>query len=133
MKHDIVKQLEQLIGTPYLNWDGQPWGKLKNSGPFHISDDLDLNQINSQGCNCAGLVNIMFRLSNIPIPGINSDYPGGVYAYQIELPWKPFDDSKSYPKFSLLMTPYIDIFDQGHLAIIWSDGAKKCLHNNLLH
>jgi hypothetical protein len=106
----------------YKWWEGEIW--MKNDPPFYVCDELpDINYLSKNGCNCAGFINLLFCYLQIRIPGIDTDYPGGTYSYGMELKWEILDITKSYPKYSLILRPYNDINDQGHIGILLDDNS----------
>ena len=117
-----------------------------DKGPFWASNQPSppLHKIHKEGIICVGLIALLFRKINIPLPFL-LQYPpkipelifglGGtdewMYIYQDKL--KPFDIKTSYPKGTLLFRMF-NKFDQGHVAMLLENATKnQVLNTNVLH
>lgn len=128
-----------LIGIPYrwyrtgdvLDCDDKFWACNENSV------DTAYIRKNDKCIVCTGLTNLMRRYMNLTIPGLNENipdeykelgksYPGGTSIWFIYLKENnrlhKLDTTKSYPKGTLLLAPYInDEIDQGHVGVVFDN------------
>lgn len=117
-----------------------------NKGPFWASNQPipPLHKIQEEGVVCVGLIALLFRKINIPLPFL-LEYPpeipelifglGGtdewMYIYQNKL--KPFNIKASYPRGTLLFRMFNEI-DQGHVAMLLEDASRnQVLTTHVLH
>lgn len=129
-----------LVGTPYRWWNG---GDLRGDhGPFWSQNGAPpkCSVIRSQSCGCAGLINLIRRRVALPIPGLErAQYPfaGGTASWSYYLKKKevllPFNHLAQYPKGTLLIRPYRNAIDQGHLAVVYSEHSQGILFAQLIH
>ena len=116
-----------LVGTPYDYWKG---GDIQILAPMFAINGPCPNKKDIVSANCVGLVNLMLRYVGKEIP-YDIDTCGGIYAYSQYYKFlkQPFDIQKSYPKGTLLIRNYRNIYDQGHLAVILEDKGR---HSKIL-
>lgn len=120
---DRLKYGFSIIGSPYVWWVGE---NISSESPFWASDSVPPNSkyVLKNGCNCAGLVNLILRDNGIEIPsGLDAKWRGGVKSYVdfFRKDLVKFDSNKKYPIGSLLLRDFRSVDDQGHLAIIISN------------
>lgn len=120
---------ESLVGIPYGYWSGNTV-PYDDSTPFYLGTGPlpTRDTLRAQGIVCTGLMNLICRHMGLSIPDLPG-YPGGTVAWGTRLPWmlfKRYSASQMVPGI-LLLRRYRDFADQGHLAIVASDG------NHLLH
>ncbi len=121
--------LESLQGAPYVWWrEGTPVFSL--GPPFYATNPSPppAEDVLRCGTNCAGLANLARLAVGLPPLG------GTPHWQEALLPhWKVFDPIAPYPAFSLVYRPYVSEEDQGHIAILWSEGGpawnQKLLHS----
>jgi len=130
----MLSYIEELAGTPYVWWkDGE--STIDKMHPFYAKPGSvpDTTQIKKLGTNCAGLINLICRKFNVPVPGVDKKdyYAGGTYSWYQFLQEKDklqdIDEIKIYPIGTLLLSPYIDPENQGHLAIVTCSGTIQTL------
>ena len=122
-----------LRGCLYKYWRvGDPM--LGDFAPFYSSNGKppSENQIREGGLNCAGLVNLVRRNAGLDVPGVEQkyQYAGGTYAWFRHLrktgyliPLRKRDNGiYAAPPGSLLLRPYKNENDQGHMALVCSSG-----------
>jgi hypothetical protein len=122
--------------TPYVWWkDGE--STLAAPAPFYCLNIPDVQTIQSSGCNCAGLINLLQLSRGLPVPGVKTEmyYAGGTYVWFDYLEsvgaLEPLDTGKSYPAGSMLLRKYRSPEDQGHVAVLYTGGPL--LTQQLLH
>lgn len=112
-----------LIGIPYQKWGGN---EIEQGPPmFAINNPLpSLKEITT--CNCAGLVNLILRYRNkqLPFDGITIGGTKAYFSYYLDKS-ENFDINTNYPKGTLLLKNYVDINEQGHVAIIIENKGRK--------
>jgi len=131
---DLVKEL--INKTPYVWWkDGE--STLEKEAPFYCKTIPSVSTIQTSGCNCAGLINLLHLGKGQTVPGVKSEmyYAGGTYVWYEYLDslglLEPIDLTKEYPVGSLLLRDYKTVEDQGHVAVLWTNGP--CEKQKLLH
>lgn len=114
---EMITYGKTLIGKPYCYWTGENFTNI-DDGPMWSFDGPITKKINS--INCAGLINLLFRHVNIPIPFSKLGGKGGTLAYYeyYKKVAEPFDPNTIYPIGTLIGRKYYDIKDQGHIAIV---------------
>lgn len=119
-----VQYALSLVGMPYGYWSGGPIPR-DDSTPFYASNSTTPSHklFETQGICCTGLINLICRRFNTPVPGTDDPemmYPGGIGAWHTHLKphLTPFDPTITYPDGTLLFRPYADSKDQGHIALI---------------
>jgi hypothetical protein len=124
-----MEQLKSLVNnTPYVWWQEGETTATKPT-PFYCrpSDVPNLDYVKANGCNCAGLLNLLQHIKGNIVPGLKDDLwnAGGTYIWYTYLKsigaLEPFDPTKQYPKGTLLLRRYEDVDAQGHVALIYSD------------
>ena len=123
-----------LRGCLYKYWRvGDPM--LGDFAPFYSSNGKppSENQIREGGLNCAGLVNLVRRNAGLDVPGVEQkyQYAGGTYAWFRHLrktgyliPLRKRDNGiYAAPPGSLLLRPYKNEQDQGHMALVCGLGG----------
>lgn len=131
-----------LVGTPYGWWtEGQTlWGGL---APFWVANVPPPSPeiIKCRSTNCTGLINLIYRYIDKPIPGTERgeeyDFPGGTWIWFHTLEERralqDFDPNKLYPKGTLLLRDYTSEYDQGHVAVIYEACGTSVLESRLIH
>ena len=132
---DIIKFAKQFNGYPYGSWrEGQII--LGQCAPFYADNAPVPRPEEITKISCAGLINLIRRQLNLPIPGVVDKYPyaGGSYIwFQSLLPYlEPIDITQPYPIGTLLIRNYSNENDQGHLAIL-IDSRPTVLQSLLIH
>jgi hypothetical protein len=131
---ELVKELIDTV--PYVWWkEGE--STMEKEAPFYCKSIPSIQTIQKEGCNCAGLINLIQLSNGLKVPGVQSEsiYAGGTYVWYDFLDslglLEPIDRTKSYPEGSLLLRNYKTEEDQGHVAILYSSGPL--LEQKLLH
>ena len=136
----MEKVAEALIGVCYLWWhEGMPMDT--GAGPFWSANaDLPpLERIQAEGCCCSGLLNLLRRADGATVAGVEdgNPYAGGVPA------WADFfrhagtllpltaEELPMLEDWTLLIRPYKDEEDQGHIAFIRKGGIYHCRPDKL--
>jgi hypothetical protein len=135
--HLIMQFVNKLVNTTkYTFWDPDK-ATYAVPYPFYCRTIPDISTIQTYGCNCAGLINIIQLMRNRKVPGVltNNYYAGGTYIWfeylQAAECLEPVDINKIYPAGSLLIRQYRDHNDQGHVAVVLTTGylsQQKLLH-----
>jgi hypothetical protein len=128
MQSIIEDYIQALIGTKYVWW--REGDDVTSKAPFYAknSNAVPAEIVKQYGCNCAGFVNLICRLMNVKIPGIQEHIPmaGGTYVWFSYLAeqglLESFDPTKSYPFGTLVLRNYVNPEDQGHITLIISNG-----------
>lgn len=114
--------LKTLIGTPYVWWmPGDSF--LGNCGPFWCSTGPipSVEQIRQEGCNCAGLMNLLFRkLGRDPV-GTTVEWFAALTGKEV----RPAD-AVDFEEGTILLRAYSAPDDQGHIALVLAGG--RLLH-----
>ena len=146
-------------GAPYLWWTGG--GTEDALYPFYVTNDPGNAYIREHGITCAGLINILQHRvvacdlartrgdsgdsdALIPcIPGQPSDegdsgtYRGGVVAWTEHLRaqgvLEAFSYDRSYPVGTLFLREFRSVLDQGHVAVLTTQGGESTLHGEVIH
>jgi hypothetical protein len=135
-----LRYAKKLIGTKYVWWqDGDDI--VGNTGPFWSTNMKapDADDVKKDSCACTGLINLMRRKVGLTIPGVleNSKYAGGTYIWfkylEKNKKLKEFDINKKYPKGTLLLRKYKNKDDQGHVAVIFTEGKNNVLYEKIIH
>jgi cell wall-associated NlpC family hydrolase len=115
---------ESLLGVPYRWWRA---GDLciGDQPPFYA--EAGPPPLAPPTLNCAGFINCLARFVGRPIPGVADGlwYAGGTYAWYEELAHKcaPIASIDELPVGTLLLRRFRDAADQGHLAVVWTNGC----------
>lgn len=123
---DAIDYAKSLIGVPYVWWDGKNI-PVADVAPFYVCDSSPPTNefVRMNGCCCTGLINLMRRRVELEIPK-SCKYPGGTGAWLSYLKrkrmLKPYNSDEKYPGGTLLVRPYDDYSDQGHVAVLLDDG-----------
>lgn len=130
-----------LLGTKYKYW--HPEDKIVDidDGPFWACNKPapTIDTVKNSNCACTGVINLIRRKLNLKVPGVeeNEYYAGGTHAWfnymRNEDRIVEFDINKKYPVGTLLLRDYYDVFDQGHVAVIISEGQSNVLYEDILH
>jgi cell wall-associated NlpC family hydrolase len=124
----VEEYIEALVGTKYVWWhDGDD---ISGATPFYAKNNkaVPIEIVKHEGTNCAGFLNLICRFMGLKIPGVAENIPmaGGTYiwfSYLAELGLlTPFDSAKTYPFGTIVLRNYVDPEDQGHVALIISNG-----------
>ena len=114
--------LMTLIGTPYVWWMPSD-SVLGDCGPFWWSAGPvpAVERIRQEGCNCAGLMNLLFRkLGRVPL-GTTVEW----FA-ELEGVEQRTAEGTDFEEGTILLRPYSGPEDQGHIAMVLSGG--RLLH-----
>jgi hypothetical protein len=124
---DTLKYVTSLVGTKYGWWTG---GNIPATAPAWAVDEPPptLDSVRSTSCFCAGLPNLMLRVTGRPIPCLNLKTPdpqcgeccGGTGAYgrnysSVAMHFN-IEQADNYPRGTLLGRPYRSVSDQGHVG-----------------
>lgn len=122
--------------TPYVWWKDLE-STTEKDAPFYCKRIPPIEEIKANGCNCAGLINLLHLSRGLSVPGVTEGeyYAGGTYLWFEYLDAKsllePVSMDKKYPAGSLLLRKYRSPKDQGHLAVVYTGGVlrdQKLLH-----
>lgn len=125
---------------PYRWWDTDNDKKIDPMYAFNSFYEIDLDKVQKNGLNCAGVINLVRLKLGLKVPGVDekNKFAGGTsnwFRYLKKNDWlEPFDITKRYPKGTLLIRNYTNKYQQGHVAVIVSD--DKDIHpweNYLIH
>ena len=132
---NMRRYIAELVGTPYIWWrEGE--STLDKLQPFYAKPDEEVpsvEEIHRLGTNCAGFINLICRRMGATIPGVsdNNYYAGGTdvwyEALKAQDKLQPIDQEKVYPVGTLLLSPYVSESDQGHVAIVTTEGTIETL------
>jgi hypothetical protein len=127
MNDTIRTYVDELVGAPYVWWR-EGMSTLGDHQPFWAQDapPPPAAHVRANGCNCAGFINLLCRLTGRALPGVaeGNPYAAGTYVWAEHL-WpvlEPFDPSAEVAAGTLLLRRYRSPEDQGHVAVIWSSG-----------
>lgn len=138
---DTIFDFLKNIKLPY-SWWLEEFDMRKDIAPsFAFNGSITLEHIINQGSiNCVGVINIIRRLLGLDIPGTNNPeykYPGGTYIWFYTLNnlkyLEKFNPNISYPKGTLLICDYVDVNQQGHVAVIFETNIVKPLESTIIH
>ena len=119
-----------LIGTPYDWWR---CGENQRDAPMFAKNGPCPPNNEIKTCNCVGLTNLMLRSVGNTLPYSDIDI-GWTESYAIYYKKKnvikDFNVDITYPRGSLLIRDYKDIYNPGHLAVILESIGKK---SKILH
>ena len=140
-----VKYALSLQGVPFRRWHGTRI--MPNAmGPFYARLEPGTlpthGELAKYGMSCTGLINLMRHYAGRAVPDTLADYPGSVGSWWLYLTLKngeregagirTFDPASNYPRGSLLMRPYKDIYAQGHVAVLLDENVPA-IESQLLH
>ena len=117
-----------LVGAPYKWW--HPGDEMiGDHGPFWAfnGEAPPAATVKSSAVTCTGLINLMRRHVGKRVPGVaeKSPYAGGTYEWFNYLKengrLEPYNPTAHYPKGTLLLSPWVDPQNQGHVAVLMSD------------
>jgi hypothetical protein len=125
--HNIKKALsygEKLVGKPYGKWTSSD-NMVDVDEPYFAYDTKAPSPSKIKSASCGGFINLLRRSLDLNIPG-KGDYKGGTQQWFYVLNKKKLlekiDLKKSYPVGTLLIRNYKDVLDQGHVAVVYSQG-----------
>jgi hypothetical protein len=88
-------------------------------------------RVQQEGICCTGVLNLIRRYLNLPVPGVREGDPmaGGTGAWEEFLApsLQPIDPTQEYPEGSILFRRFHSFEDQGHIAILLKGG--RLLHS----
>lgn len=124
---EVYNFIHKLIGTPYVWW--REGDRIDQKAPFWAENSTvpEIETIKTQGCNCAGFINLICRFLNLQIPGLSLDLPyaGGTYVWFDYLNsfgvLEQFKPERNYPFGTILLRGYSNPIDQGHVAFVLDD------------
>lgn len=111
-------------------------------GPFWVSNSEapPSGDVMAESCTCTGLINLMRRKIGLEIPGLDRpdyEFPGGTWCWFNHLKkkgkLKNFNINMIYPKGTLLLRPYRNESEQGHMAVVYTDNPRNVLYAKLIH
>ena len=117
--------------TPYGWWTG---GSIPLGAPAWAEDSPPplVANVQNSSCFCAGIPNLMLRVSGRPIPCLSIHPPDpecgeccggtGAYGRNYSSVATPFDLRQNYSRGTLLGRPYRSVSDQGHVAVLLGSG-----------
>jgi len=136
MREFLAVLIDELSGAKYVWWDRQEI-LPDDSSPFWMADTpVDLGRVKSDGLNCAGLINIIWRhrlclnakdpdgakfLGRAKFLGGGTEHWGEYLQGSLRL--MPASHYGPQPEYlDLLFSPYESVENQGHLAVALGDG-----------
>ena len=134
-----LEYAEKLIGIKYQYWSEST--KLSDNEPMWVSNDRapDVEDIRNTSINCTGLINLMRRSIELPIPGLETraKYPGGIYQWYKYLKskgvLKKFNYTLDYPRGTLFLRKYTSEYDQGHVSVLYTENIQESLYSIIIH
>ena len=120
---DIIIYLKKMIGIKYKWW--REGDIINHNPPFYSENNIppSIDYIKKNGICCTGLINLVRRYINLEVPGVKeNNFPGSTGTWFKYLNTKniliPLDINKVIPIGSLLIHDFIDVKNQGHVAIL---------------
>lgn len=140
-KIDEILNFIKQIKLPYSWWLNDRDLRDDVAPSFAFNGPITLEHIKSQGSiNCVGVINIIRRFLGLDIPGTDNpeyEFPGGTFIWFKTLNMmnnlEIFNPNISYPKGTLLIRDYKNIYDQGHVAVIYENNISKPLESKIIH
>jgi hypothetical protein len=152
-KKEIEKTLEYgltLVGLPYRFHTGDTENIVLKEDKFWVKGDhpitSDYIKKECKSITCTGLINLIRKHNGLMIAGkpgsgmpkFYEKFPGTTGAwfnyFKRNKRLHPFNPKKTYPRGTLLLANYKDLTtDQGHVAILITEGAKSVLDEKILH
>ncbi len=131
MDQELKEYINNLVGIKYQWWIEGP---TTEGPPFYAINDEppSLDQIKSNGLNCAGFLNLIRRYQYLEVAGVseNHTYAGGTAVwfqyFQEREVLEPFVPNQTYPEGTLFLRNYSSVFDQGHVAVAM--GMNRIAH-----
>ena len=129
---DILVYIKSLVGTPYVWWQ-EGISTLDKPCPFYCNSAPPRSTIKALGTNCAGFINLLCHYTKAPIAGVDNNhyYAGGTAVWYETLKaqnkLEPIIHDKVYPIGTMLLAPYINVEDQGHVVIVTTEGTIATL------
>jgi hypothetical protein len=119
----LLPYIESLLGIQYKWWTGGT--TCTKGGPFYVDVEQppQRSQLEREGCNCAGFLNLLCQKLQIPIAGASEKLwnAGGTYiwfrAFQANQVLYELNPTMDYPPGTLFLRDYEDEENQGHIAI----------------
>lgn len=111
---------------------------INENGPFYYENKTppSIEQMQNEGINCAGLINVLFRYMKKKLPSEGGGTEGWFQHFNRNVIGKnnllPINLNKDYPTGTILLRDYHNEKDQGHLAIVY-DGNKKLKDTQIIH
>lgn len=107
---------------------------IDKNGPFYYENEKvpNIEQMQKEGINCAGLINICFRYLEIKLPTEGGGTDGWFLHYSKKLNMFPINLEFIYPVGTILLRNYSSEQDQGHLAIVY-DSTRKIKDTKIIH
>lgn len=135
-----------LVGIPY-RWmiKGEP---ITGDDKFYARNEppISADELRKQNkcIVCVGVINLMRRFIGLSIPGAaggkrkeSIKYAGTTYTWFRYLNkagrLEEIDIHKSYPKGTLILHNYVNIMEQGHVAVVVTDRAGSLMEQDILH
>jgi len=136
---------KSLIGIPYR------WYKIgenmhndkiwASNGPMITAEEI---KIQNKSIVCTGLINLIRRYMNLPIPGLDGEegiignmFPGTMWTWFHYLKrtnrLEEINFNKKYPIGTLLLSDFKSIQKPGHIAIIISESENNVKEQYILH
>lgn len=136
---EAIRYAKKLVGTPYKYW--HPGDKMiVDKGPFWAwnAKAPEPEEVKTDTCACTGVLNLMRRKLGLSVPGVNEElyYAGSTYGWYLYLEeegrLEKFDINVKYPKGTLLLRNYLSPTDQGHAAVIITEGKSNVLYEKII-
>ena len=128
--------MRKYVGSNYVWWlEGDSC--YGNNGPFYAYSGAppSVEKVMAEGVCCAGIINIACRIVGYEIPGVSEKYEGagGTYIWEEHLNEKKvltkIGDTIP-PEGSILLLPYEDTEQQGHMALMLENGMVLHSYTN---
>ena len=128
----MIEYAKQLLGTPYVYWDGNQW-PLSNSAPVWVAPrgvaPPNIERVKKEGCHCSGMINLLCRHVGIELPWEDADpnalsWYGGTGSWGDIVDWVPITENlETIPPGSLVFRPYINRESEGHIAFVIAENT----------
>ena len=143
---EVINYTKTFINIPYRWWHEKE--EIQGNDKFWAENGKPISsqQIKKEDkcIVCTGLINLVRRYLNLSIPGLDGKqgklglkYPGTTYTWFRYLKRKKrleeINFRKKYPIGTLLIANYINVNEQGHVAIITDSSGRNVKKQNIIH